>query len=174
MYKRQLFNSAQRLLDSDGWTLVPGAAHEGLPALLGAALDRTAADLAERVSPDSSAWRWGHVHTMLSPHPLASERPELSRLHPPADGVPGDNDTVRCASIIPHAGDRAAGSSVARYVFDVADWDQSGWVVPHGVSGVRGSGHDLDQRQSWLAGELIPMAYSAAAVAEVAASSFEL
>jgi penicillin amidase len=64
-----------------------------------------------------------------------------------------------------------AAGSVARYVFDLSDWDRSGWVVPHGVSGVRGSGHDLDQRPSWLAGELVPMAYSTRAVDDLAAAT---
>jgi hypothetical protein len=36
--------------------------------------------------------------------------------------------------------------------------------VPHGVSGVRGSGNDLGQRAAWLAGELVPMLYSDKAV----------
>jgi penicillin amidase len=64
----------------------------------------------------------------------------------------------------PETGERAAAASVARYVYDLGDWDNSGWVVPHGVSGVRGSGNDLGQRDAWLAGELLPMLYSEQAV----------
>ena len=171
---RALFNASQRLLGGAGTLLVPGVEAEGLPAVLGAAFDRVADDLTRRLGADTSQWQWGRVHTMVSPHPLATARSEFSGLHPPVDGVPGDGDTVRCASVIPLHGDRAAAGSVARYAFDLADWDRSGWVVPHGVSGVRGSGHDLDQRQVWLDGELLPMAYSPTAVAEVAAESFEL
>jgi penicillin amidase len=171
---RALFGASQRLLGSDGWRLVPGIETEGLSAVLGAALDRVAEDLSDRLGADSSQWTWGAVHTMVSPHPLASARSEFSGLHPPVDGVPGDGDTIRCASIIPLHHDRAATGSVARYAFDLDDWDRSGWVVPHGASGIRGSGHDLDQRQAWLDGELLPMAYSPAAVAAVTSETFEL
>ena len=65
-------------------------------------------------------------------------------------------------------------TSVARYAFDLDDWDSSGWVVPHGVSGVRDSGHDLDQRQAWLDCELIPMTYSPAAVEAVSVDVREI
>ena len=171
---RALFGASHRLLAGDGWRLLPAMSAEGLAATLGAAFDRVAANLADRLGSDADQWRWGRAHTMVSPHPLASARPEFGALHPPVDGIPGDGDTVRCASIMPAYGDRAAAGSVARYVFDLADWDRSGWIVPHGVSGVRGSGHDLDQRSSWVDGELIPMAYSPAAIAAVTAETFEL
>ena len=135
------------------------------------AFDEVAARLGAEHGPDPAAWRWEAVHTMVSPHPLALLRAELTELHPPLDGVPGDGDTVRCAASYPLYGDRAAAGSVARYVFDLADWERSGWIVPHGVSGVRGSGHDLDQRSAWLAGTLVPMAYGAEAVAAVAVTT---
>ncbi len=171
---RALFGASQRLLGSDGWQSVPGLEAEGLPAVLGAAFDRVAEDLASRLGPDTAEWQWGTVHTMVSPHPLATARSEFSGLHPHVDGVPGDGDTVRCASIIPLHHDRAATGSVARYAFDLDDWDRSGWVVPHGVSGIRGSGHDLDQRRAWLDGELLPMVYTPAAVAAAAVETFQL
>ncbi len=186
---RALSEAANRLLLSDGWTFLPGygptsdADDTGEPAggaadrladRLGVALDEVAARLSADHGPDPAGWRWGSVHVMWSPHPLAQLRPELDHLHPPVDGVPGDGDTVRCAAYYPLYGDRAAAGSVARYVFDLADWDRSGWVVPHGVSGIRGSDHDLDQRAAWLAGELVPMAYGADAVAAIAVETTTL
>ena len=95
-------------------------------------------------------------------------------LHPPIDACAGDSDTVRCGSVIPERGERAHAASVARYAFDLADWDNSGWVVPHGVSGVRGTGHDMDQRQLWLDCDLLPMAFSDEAVKEIEASYHQL
>ena len=68
----------------------------------------------------------------------------------------------------------AYAASVARYAFDLADWDNSGWVVPHGVSGVRGAGHDMDQRQLWLDCDLLPMAFSDEAVKEIEASYHQM
>lgn len=172
---RMLFEGATTLLVGDGWRLVPElGSSEALAAALGQVMDAVAADLGARLGPEPASWTWNRVHTMVSPHPLASARSEASNLHPPVDAVPGDGDTVRCSGVNPSTGERAASSSVARYVFDPADWEASGWVVPHGVSGVRGSENDLDQREAWLLGELQPMAYSPEAVATVAVSSEEL
>ncbi len=168
---RMLFDGAGVLLRTAPH-MIPGLASDTeLAAALGAVFDRAAAELGERYGPDPAGWAWGAAHTMLSPHPLASVRPEMAHLHPPVDPTGGDGDTVRAGTVMPHAGDRSASASVARYAFDLADWDASGWVVPHGVSGVRGSGHDLNQRSAWLACELLPMAYSPSAVAAAAASS---
>ena len=68
----------------------------------------------------------------------------------------------------------AASSVEFKTAFDLDDWDKSGWVVPHGVSGVRGSGHDLDQRQAWLECALLPMVFSDKGVREAEVSYFEL
>ena len=75
---------------------------------------------------------------------------------------------------MPETGERAVAASVARYVFDLADWDSSGWIVPHGVSGVRGSGHDLDQRTKWLDCDLVPMTFTKASVVSATQEQFEL
>jgi len=172
---RMLYDAATTLLLDGTSSLIPGLeSPDAVSAALSACVDETAQELTERLGPDPADWTWGRIHRMASPHPLASSVEAASALHPPVDECPGDSDTVRCGSVVPETGERAAAGSVARYVFDLADWDASGWVVPHGVSGVRGSGHDLDQRSAWLAGELLPMAYSDAAVAEVTVDQFEL
>lgn len=170
---RLLFGAASTLART-GWP--PGTGLDGAdePASLGALVDRATATVAEQLGSDPAAWRWDAVHTMVCPHPLASARPDLADLHPPADACGGDGDTVRAASVSPLTGLRVAAGSVARYAFDLADWDRSAWVVPHGVSGVRGGGHDLDQREAWLACELLPMAYTPAAIDEVAEASIVL
>lgn len=167
---RMLFDSSTTLLVGGGWSLLPGLdSRDDLTDLLAGLIDRAAADIAADHGEDPSRWRWDAEHVMVSPHPLATALEGAGDLHPPVSGCPGDGDTIRCGSVTPALGLRAYSASVARYVFDTSDWDNSGWVVPHGVSGTRGSGHDLDQREAWLAGELHPMAYSAAAVAAVAA-----
>ncbi|MCP4225099.1 MAG: penicillin acylase family protein [Actinomycetia bacterium] len=169
---RMLFQGASILLRGEGWRQLPSLHDDDeFEELLGQLLDRAAAGLTSSLGPEVEGWTWDRVHTMVAPHPLALARPELAYLHPPVDSVPGDGDTVRASSLMPATGERAATSSVGRYAFDLSDWDRSGWVVTHGVSGVRGSGHDLDQRPYWLACELVPMAYSPAMVAEVAAST---
>jgi len=155
------------LLVGGGWELVPGIETAAdLDAVLSRVLDQVAADLVSRMGDDLSEWRWDDQHIMLSPHPLAAARPEATDLVIPVSGVPGDGETVRAGGTATLYGLRSYLSSVARYVFDIDNWDNSGWIVAHGVSGVRGSGHDLDQRDAWLACELIPMAYSTDAVDE--------
>ncbi|MFV0259540.1 MAG: penicillin acylase family protein [Acidimicrobiales bacterium] len=169
---RMLHDDATALLARGRWGLIlaPGEASppaEILAEVLGAVVDRAAARLVARFGPDPAGWAWGPLHPSVNPHPLVTAGIGPAGWSPPADPCPGDGDTVRCASVNPAAGTGASVASVARYVFDLADWDRSGWVVPHGVSGVPGGGHDRDQRSAWLATELLPMAYTPAAVAAV-------
>jgi penicillin amidase len=72
----------------------------------------------------------------------------------------GDGDTVHAGSYTPATGFTTTGSSVARYVFDLGDWDNSGWVEPHGTSGLPGAPHHHDQVDSWLNNDLYPAIYS--------------
>ena len=50
-------------------------------------------------------------------------------------------------------------TSVARYVFDLADWDRSRWIVPLGASGHPGDPHYADQAERWAAVATVPMTY---------------
>ena len=172
---RMAAGAATRMLCERSLDAVPGLDNPiGRRMAASACVDETAAELSQRLGDDPTEWTWGRVHRMASPHPLASALPAARDLHPPIDGCAGDGDTVRQGGTAPETGERAIHGSVARYAFDLDDWDNSGWVVPHGVSGVRGSGHDLDQRQACLDCELIPMAYSAQAVASVTAHVHEI
>ncbi len=172
---RMLYEAAMHLLVDGNWHLVPGLeSEEDLDVALSACIDETLEELGQRLGADRSQWTWGRLHRMASPHPLASAVEEAKHLHPPIDSCPGDSDTVRRGEVVPETGERSATASVARYVFDLDDWDRSGWVVPHGVSGVRGEGHDMDQRAAWLNCTLIPMAFTASAVEQVATEYFEI
>jgi penicillin amidase len=51
-----------------------------------------------------------------------------------------------------------------RAVWDVGNWDAGGITLPQGESGEPGSGHYLDQAPAWIAGRLLPLPYSEAAV----------
>ncbi len=61
--------------------------------------------------------------------------------------------------------------SVARYLFDPSDWDESKWIVPLGASGHPGSLHYADQLPTWAEVEMVPMTYSADAVRSSARST---
>ena len=172
---RMAAGAATRMICERNLDVVPGLDNPiGRRMAASACVDEAAAELTQRLGDDPRAWTWGQVHRMASPHPLASALGAARDLHPPIDGCAGDGDTVRQGGTAPETGERAVHGSVARYAFDLGDWDSSGWVVPHGVSGVRGSGHDLDQRQAWLNCELIPMAYSTDAIAAVTAREHQI
>ena len=72
--------------------------------------------------------------------------PELAEwLNPPVVSTGGDGDTVQAASISTATGYTVGSTSVARFVFDLSDWQRSAWVVPLGASGHPGSPHYADQ-----------------------------
>jgi penicillin amidase len=101
---------------------------------------------------------------------------EADSLNPPSVGVGGDGDTPRAAAFreLTDDGFAISGSAVARYCFDLSDWDRSGWVVPLGGSGDPRSPHYADQVENWARVELYPMPYSAAAVEQAATERTEL
>jgi penicillin G amidase len=127
--------------------------------------------LAEAVRRAEQAWHgesWGELHATRQRHPLAR-----AELDPPSVPYGGDMDTVQASSYAPTEGLHTLTGSVARYAFDVADWDRSAWVVPLGA-GESGSGHAHDQQEAWRTGRLLPAPYSARAVQEAAAERITL
>jgi penicillin amidase len=138
-----------------GWhSLVRGGPRIGLDVAAGvrAALDRVAAE----VGPDEV---WGDRHRLDPLHQLdtATSPDGIPLRGVPSvspDPVPGDKGCVLAAASAPGVTDRAYGGPVARYVWDLADRDASGWVVPLGASGVPDDPHFSDQTDDWLAGRL--------------------
>ncbi|MFC8950680.1 penicillin acylase family protein [Streptomyces rochei] len=116
-------------------------------------VDRTEAVRAalEEVAAEPPAGTWGDTHRLAPWRAL----PDTSGS--PEPGLSGDHDCVLCTSAVPGLTDRAARGPAARYVWDLADRRRSGWVVPHGASGVPGSPHHRDQQPLWLGGELAPV-----------------
>ena len=116
-------------------------------------------------------WRgesWGALHRTNQRHVLGGLDPTL---HPAARvELSGDLDTVFAATYTPTSGFDVKAGSVARYAFDLADWDRSGWVVPLGAAGAPPSPHAGDQQEAWAAGRLFPAPYTRAAVEASAAS----
>ena len=124
-----------------------------------------------------SGWAWNRIHRTGPQHPLAGSFPELaSLLNPPTFGVGGDADTPQAGGFGGlGAGDfKIMGSSVARYAFDLSDWERSGWVVPLGSSGHPGSEHFADQGEAWSQQQLFPMYYAWPIVEQNAATKQRL
>ena len=148
----------------DDRTLLPAGDDWG--AAMARALARAVATLRETLGPDLTSWTWGRLHIARPRHPLSAAFPEAAKLlDPPASPAGGDGDTVQAADFVPAAGFELTLTSVARYVFDLGDWERSAWIVPLGASGHPGSPHYADQSADWAAVRLRPMRYDWARVA---------
>jgi penicillin G amidase len=145
---------------------------------LGAQALRAAADwLFEHLGNDAPVWRWDQIHRIRPRHLLSGIFAENSAwLDPPPAGMGGDADTplVGAYRELGADGFTITTTAVARYCFDLADWDSSGWVVPLGVSGHPGSPHYTDQLEAWLQQRLLPMTYSWESVEAQSATRQEL
>lgn len=150
-------------------------AHLVTDRLLASALRLAVRSLELAQGPETSRWRWGTAHVARWVHPLLALRPDLADqlVVPPTVELGGDNECVWATSTAAPSTD-ASNGQVARYVFDVGDWDRSRWIVPHGVSGDSRSPHHLDQLDDWASMRLRPMRYSTAAIDAATESSITL
>jgi penicillin amidase len=100
---------------------------------------------------------WGETHVFAATHAFDLADSDLEPPEVPVTPVSGDIDTVRCTGWLPAVTDEAYRGSVARYVWDLADPANSGWVVPMGTSGDPRSVHHLDQLEAWAEARLVPV-----------------
>jgi penicillin amidase len=130
------------------------------------ALERTAAELGERLGPDHEVWRWGDVHRLVLDHPLG-RLPGLARVFRRGPfPLGGDGDTVLQAwqpPSGPHAGVRTVGPAM-RFVADLGDPDGSRFVLCGGQSGHPAADAYDDQVVDWLVGRARPLVWSDAAL----------
>lgn len=131
----QVWLSLDNLLSPAGRTAV-----RGIDACLAAALEEVAA---------GEPGEWGARHRFQPLHVLGHRLSREVKLG-------GDNDCVRCTGAMVGS-EVAARGSVARYVWDLAGWERSGWVVPLGASGDPRSPHHHDQLDAWADVRLLPL-----------------
>ena len=128
--------------------------------ILAEALQDGCANLQATMGPERNSWTWGKLHRTLPQHTLSTAFPELAGLlDPPSYPISGDGDTPQAGSFSLSQPYTITGTSVARYVFDLADWSNSRWVVPLGSSGHPGSPNYADQAPVWADVKLLPMLY---------------
>ncbi len=135
-----------------------GLAVEGLVAAekpFGIDLARLAAEALDDAAghPDT----WGESHVLTPIHAFELFTPDVDAPTVPEVPVSGDIDCVRCTGSQPGLADECWRGSVARYVWDLADRDNSGWVVPLGASGDPRSPHHHDQLIRWADARLVPL-----------------
>ncbi len=100
---------------------------------------------------------WGATHVFGPTHGFDVADADLDPPDVPETAVSGDIDTVRCTGWLPGVTDEAYRGAVARYVWDLADRADSGWVVPMGAAGDPRSAHHLDQHEAWAEARLLPV-----------------
>ena len=130
------------------------------PALASRALAAAVVRLRRELGEDMEQWRWDRVHQARPKHTLSDAFPELAGiLDPPPIPLAGDADTPLAGSYAPANFATVGSLSVARYAFDLADWNDCLWAVPLGSSGHPGSPHYHDQLETWRRVEMTPMLY---------------
>ncbi|MET0525400.1 MAG: penicillin acylase family protein [Nocardioides sp.] len=100
---------------------------------------------------------WGESHVLTTIHAFELFAPDLAAPAVPEVPVSGDIDCVRCTGSQPGLADECWRGSVARYVWDLADRENSGWVVPLGAAGDPRSPHHHDQLAHWADARLVPL-----------------
>lgn len=128
--------------------------------LLSDALEAAVTKLQSLLGDNINDWAWGRVHRTNPQHALSSVFPDLAEmLNPPPVAAHGDGFTPLAGSYSTAEPYLITSASMARYVFDASNWDNSRWVVPLGASGHPGSSHYSDQADTWADVNLVPMLY---------------
>jgi penicillin G amidase len=143
------------------WALPSWLRNDDTAFLGGWDWDHALATALERVVGIDDGKTWSELHHVRMAHPLSAAFPQaVSQLEPSGLPVGGDNDTVMANGCYwALSGLPAAYGAVARYVFDVGNWDNCAWVVFHGASGHPASPHYADQHPAWASTEMVPMLY---------------
>ncbi|MFF7194218.1 GNAT family N-acetyltransferase [Streptomyces sp. NPDC008079] len=122
-------------------------------AIVRAALEETAGAGAGEAGAGERTW--GELHRLA---PWQALPPDAYGHAPEVwPGLAGDHDCVLSTSSVPGITHHSLRGPAARYVWDLADRENSRWVVPFGASGVPGGPHHRDQLPYWLRGDLVPV-----------------
>ena len=113
---------------------------------------------------DPSPQPWGTAGAVQVKHPLAALG--FSFLNGTRFAGNGDAYTVHVQNY--------GFSQSFRAVWDIGNWDAGGITIPQGESGRPGSGHYTDEAADWVAGRLLALPYSNAAVDRAAVDRLTL
>ena len=143
------------------WWVLPALLRSGDLVLTGGSTwAELLTEALEEVSAEPPDVPWRQLHVAALTHPLTPLLPGApAALSPAGAGVGGDNETVWATGCRAESGTAAVYGAVARYVFDVGNWDNCTWIVVGGASGDPASPHYTDQHEAWSSCALIPMLY---------------
>ncbi|MHC2255895.1 penicillin amidase [Bradyrhizobium embrapense] len=163
-----------------GYLEKPDSALGGDPAgerdrVLRDSLGEAVADVAGKLGPDASMWRWGRLHVARFDHalmPLADKATATQmQVGPLAFG--GAANVPRAATYRRSDYHLLAGASF-RIVLDVGNWDASRTINTPGQSGDPFNGHYRDLAPLWATGQYVPLLYSRGAVEAATAEAITL
>ena len=134
-------------------------------ALFDAALASAWSRAQQELGPDPSQWRWARLHQVRIEHPL-SRIPAIAAAFPAIEGggSGGDGYTVMARWVPSGQGWRTTGGASYLQVIDVGAWDNSLMLNLPGQSNDPRSPHYRDHYAPWIAGDMLPMLFSRAAV----------
>lgn len=150
----------------------PAAARD---QILRDSLGAAVADVASKLGPDPSTWRWGRLHVAKFDHalmPLADKATAAQFSVGPL--AYGGAANVPRAATYRRADYRLLSGASFRMVLDVGNWDASRTINTPGQSGDPFSGHYRDLAPLWATGQYVPLLYSLSAVEAATAEAITL
>ncbi|MGY4299409.1 penicillin amidase [Bradyrhizobium sp. i1.4.4] len=150
----------------------PAAARD---QILRDSLGAAVADVAGKLGPDASTWRWGRLHVAKFDHALMplADKATAAQLSVGPLAYGGAANVPRAATYRRADYQLFAGASF-RMVLDVGNWDASRTINTPGQSGDPFSAHYRDLAPLWATGQYVPLLYSRPAVEAATAEAIIL
>ncbi|GAA0471659.1 penicillin acylase family protein [Streptomyces sp. NPDC046215] len=166
------FEVVRNILDKpeNEWWKTGGRANPGSTnrdELLQRAMKDARWELTSKLGKDVNSWSWGRLHQLnLKNQTLGKEGPAVVRwlLNRGPWNLAGGEATVNAAGWNAAGGYDVIWVPSMRMVVNLGDLDKSRWINLTGASGHAYNDHYYDQTDKWAKGELLPWAYSPAAV----------
>lgn len=122
---------------------------QGIPGIeLAPLLHQAAQTVLDSLEPEAT---WDELHRVT---PWQADPQGNSTDWP---GIGGDHDCVLASYSLPGVTHNCWRAPIARYVWDLADRQNSSWLVQFGAAGNANSPHHADQYPLWREGRLIPV-----------------
>ncbi|WP_235561891.1 penicillin acylase family protein [Marmoricola sp. Leaf446] len=138
--------------------------------ILAEALEQARDELTRRLSVSPRQWSWGRLHRIELEHQTLGRGSSVARalLDRGPEPVGGGGASVNATAWAAPEGYDVTTAPSMRMVVDLADLDDSRWVLLGGASGHPASPHYTDQLDTWLAGRSLAWPFSRDAVERAA------